>query len=45
MLALGEQPGPWAILGGGLVLVAVLSRGALMLRRASRERKEARSLG
>ena len=32
MLALGEQPGPWAILGGTLVLGAVLARGALMVR-------------
>ncbi len=32
MLALGERPGPWAILGGLLVLVAVLGRGLLMLR-------------
>jgi len=32
MLALGERPGPWAILGGTLVLGAVLARGALMVR-------------
>ncbi|HEY3663089.1 MAG TPA: DMT family transporter [Chthoniobacterales bacterium] len=32
MLALGERPGPWAILGGILVLVAVLGRGLLMMR-------------
>ncbi|MEO7166980.1 MAG: DMT family transporter [Chthoniobacterales bacterium] len=32
MLALGEKPGPWAIVGGLLVLAAVLSRGLLMLR-------------
>ncbi len=32
MLALGERPGPWAILGGVLVLGAVLARGALMVR-------------
>jgi drug/metabolite transporter (DMT)-like permease len=32
MLALGERPGPWAILGGALVLGAVLARGALMVR-------------
>ena len=32
MLALGERPGPWAILGGTLVLGVVLARGALMVR-------------
>ena len=32
MLALGEQPGPWAIVGGLLVLAAVLGRGLLMMR-------------
>lgn len=32
MLALGEQPGPWAIVGALLVLGAVLLRGALMIR-------------
>ncbi len=32
MLALGERPGPWALLGGALVLAAVLTRGALMVR-------------
>jgi drug/metabolite transporter (DMT)-like permease len=32
MLALGEQPGSWAIFGGSLVLGAVLARGALMVR-------------
>jgi drug/metabolite transporter (DMT)-like permease len=32
MLALGERPGPWAIVGGLLVLGAVLSRGLLMTR-------------
>ena len=37
MLALGEEPGPWAILGGLLVLGAVLGRGALMLRRKRSE--------
>ncbi|MEO5721596.1 MAG: DMT family transporter [Chthoniobacterales bacterium] len=31
MLALGERPGPWAILGGTLVLAAVLGRGAVMV--------------
>ena len=35
MLALGERPGPWAIVGGVLVLGAVLGRGALMLRAAA----------
>jgi drug/metabolite transporter (DMT)-like permease len=39
MLALGERPGPWAIVGGALVLAAVLGRGALMLGAATRERK------
>jgi drug/metabolite transporter (DMT)-like permease len=32
MLALGEQPGQWAIVGGLLVLGAVLGRGLLMVR-------------
>jgi drug/metabolite transporter (DMT)-like permease len=32
MLALGEQPGPWAIVGALLVLGAVLGRGLLMVR-------------
>jgi drug/metabolite transporter (DMT)-like permease len=32
MLALGEEPGPWAIVGGILVLGAVLTRGAIMVR-------------
>ena len=36
MLALGEQPGPWAIVGGLLVLVAVLGRGLLMMRAGTR---------
>ncbi|MDQ6656538.1 MAG: DMT family transporter [Verrucomicrobiota bacterium] len=31
MLMLGERPGPWAIVGGALVLLAVLTRGALMV--------------
>jgi drug/metabolite transporter (DMT)-like permease len=31
MLALGERPGRWAIVGGVLVLGAVLARGALMV--------------
>ena len=31
MLALGERPGPWAIVGAALVLTAVLGRGALMV--------------
>ncbi|MEO5718162.1 MAG: DMT family transporter [Chthoniobacterales bacterium] len=40
MLALGERPGPWAIVGGLLVLGAVLGRSLLMMRagRASRAR-------
>jgi drug/metabolite transporter (DMT)-like permease len=33
MLALGEHPGPWAIVGGALVLGAVLVRGIVMVRR------------
>ena len=46
MLALGERPGPWAIVGGALVLVAVLGRGAMMLRPGARERNvTAASLG
>jgi drug/metabolite transporter (DMT)-like permease len=32
MLALGERPGPWAIVGGLLVLSAVLGRGVMMIR-------------
>jgi drug/metabolite transporter (DMT)-like permease len=32
MLALGERPGPWAMVGGVLVLGAVLGRGALMIK-------------
>ncbi|MDQ3198538.1 MAG: DMT family transporter [Verrucomicrobiota bacterium] len=32
MLALGERPGPWAIVGGLLVLGAVLGRGVIMMR-------------
>ncbi|MDQ3545377.1 MAG: DMT family transporter [Verrucomicrobiota bacterium] len=36
MLALGERPGPWAIVGGLLVLGAVLGRGLLMMRAGRR---------
>ena len=32
MIALGERPGPWALVGGVLVLGAVLTRGAMMVR-------------
>lgn len=32
MLALGERPGPWAIVGGVLVLGTVLLRTTLMIR-------------
>ncbi|MEO8439710.1 MAG: EamA family transporter [Spartobacteria bacterium] len=32
MLALGEQPGPWAVVGALLVLGAVLGRGLLMIK-------------
>jgi drug/metabolite transporter (DMT)-like permease len=32
MLAIGETPGPWARLGGAIVLLSVLFRGTLMLR-------------
>jgi drug/metabolite transporter (DMT)-like permease len=32
MLALGERPGPWAIVGALLVLGAVLGRGLIMIR-------------
>ncbi|MEO7724156.1 MAG: DMT family transporter, partial [Chthoniobacterales bacterium] len=32
MLALGERPGSWAIVGGLLVLAAVLGRGVIMMR-------------
>ena len=46
MLALGERPGPWAIVGAALVLIAVLGRGALMLRASGRGRRAAaQSLG
>ncbi|CAN5552520.1 DMT family transporter [soil metagenome] len=31
MLAIGERPGPWAMVGAVLVLGAVLTRGALMI--------------
>jgi drug/metabolite transporter (DMT)-like permease len=37
MLAIGELPGPWSVIGGMMVLGAVLARGALMIR-ASRTR-------
>jgi drug/metabolite transporter (DMT)-like permease len=33
MLALGERPGPWAMVGGALVLGAVLMRAIVMVRR------------
>src|SRR5438067_11799102 len=33
MLALGERPGPWAIVGAALVLGAVFVRGIVMVRR------------
>jgi drug/metabolite transporter (DMT)-like permease len=33
MVALGEHPGPWASVGGALVLGAVLTRGIVMVRR------------
>ncbi len=36
MLALGERPEPWAIVGGALVLGAVLGRSALMMRKKRR---------
>ncbi len=36
MLALGERPGPWAVVGGLLVLGAVLGRGLLMMRAGRR---------
>src|SRR5262249_25466956 len=36
MLALSERPGAWAMVGGALVLGAVLGRSALMLRRSAR---------
>ena len=32
MIALGERPGPWAIVGGTLVLGAVITRGLAMVR-------------
>lgn len=32
MLALGERPGSWAVVGAALVLIAVLGRGILMMR-------------
>src|SRR4029453_10095814 len=32
MLALGERPGPWAIVGGVLLLSAVLGSGVMMMR-------------
>ena len=36
MLALGERPGPWAMVGAFLVLGAVLGRGGLMMRSSRR---------
>ena len=33
MIALGERPGPWAIVGAALVLGAVLARGMAMMRK------------
>jgi drug/metabolite transporter (DMT)-like permease len=33
MLLMGELPGPWALVGGALVIGAVLVRGMVMLRR------------
>jgi drug/metabolite transporter (DMT)-like permease len=38
MLASGETPGPWARLGGAVVLLTVLVRGTLMVRGARRAR-------
>jgi drug/metabolite transporter (DMT)-like permease len=35
MLLVGEWPGPWASVGGALVIGAVLVRGMVMLRRPS----------
>ena len=35
MLLLGELPGPWALLGGALVIGAVLMRGMVMIRRTT----------
>lgn len=40
MLALGERPGPWAVVGALLVLAAVLGRGALMIASARRPRQQ-----
>jgi drug/metabolite transporter (DMT)-like permease len=37
MLALGERPGRWAIVGGVLVLAAVLARGAMMIKTRRRQ--------
>ena len=37
MLLVGERPGPWASVGGGLVIGAVLVRGMVMLRRPAPE--------
>src|SRR5204863_401036 len=37
MLALGERPGPWAIVGGALVLGAVLVRAIVMVRRRRKQ--------
>ncbi|MGI9113847.1 MAG: DMT family transporter [Chthoniobacterales bacterium] len=36
MLALGERPGPWAVAGAVLVLGAVLTRAAVMMRKSPR---------
>jgi len=34
-LAMGEQPGPWALVGGALVLIAITSRSALRTMRST----------
>jgi len=38
MLAIGELPGPWSVVGGVMVLGAVLARGALMISTTTRNR-------
>src|SRR5436190_946124 len=44
MLALGERPGPWAIVGAALVLGAVFVRGIVMVRRRRNQRRNQTSL-
>jgi drug/metabolite transporter (DMT)-like permease len=44
MLALGERPGPWSVIGGALVLAAVLGRGAMMITQSRRSELSKRTI-